>query len=71
MTFKEFNTSTVTKAFCGRSATGKKKKELVLATAAHLGFCPADDNQADALAILSWCRHKRGEEPWKLKAKRA
>ena len=46
-----------------RHATGKGNadKEAVIAAVRRLGFAPADDNEADALAILSWAiAHRMG-----------
>jgi len=39
-----------------QSATGKGNapKEAVIAAMRALGFSPADDNEADTLALLDW-----------------
>ena len=44
-----------------RHATGKgnANKDAVIAAVRDLGFDPADDNEADALAILSWALANR------------
>ena len=43
-------------------ATGKGNapKEAMIAAARARGFAPADDNEADALAILLWAIETRG-----------
>ena len=45
-------------------ATGKgnSKKELVIDAMRKRGYDPVDDNEADALAILSFARHNRGAQ---------
>ncbi len=45
-----------------RFATGKGNagKEAVLAAMRQRGFQPADDNEADAIAILLWAMETRG-----------
>jgi Holliday junction resolvasome RuvABC endonuclease subunit len=45
-----------------RFATGKGNagKEAVLAAVRARGFAPADDNEADALALLLWALETRG-----------
>ena len=45
-----------------RFATGKGNadKQAVLAAIRSRGFNPADDNEADALAILLWAMETRG-----------
>ena len=45
-----------------RFATGKGNadKQAVLAAMRSRGFNPADDNEADALAILLWAMETRG-----------
>ena len=44
-----------------RHVTGKgnASKGAVLAAVRALGYSPADDNEADALAILEWARANR------------
>ena len=44
-----------------RHATGKgnANKDAVIAAVRNLGFDPADDNEADALAILDWAMAHR------------
>ena len=45
-----------------RHATGKGNadKEAMIATARARGFTPADDNEADAIAILFWALETKG-----------
>ena len=45
-----------------RHATGKgnANKEAMMAAARARGFSPADDNEADAIAILLWALETRG-----------
>jgi Holliday junction resolvasome RuvABC endonuclease subunit len=45
-----------------RHATGKgnASKEAMIAAARARGFAPADDNEADAIAILQWAIDTRG-----------
>jgi Holliday junction resolvasome RuvABC endonuclease subunit len=45
-----------------KHATGKGNagKELVIAAMCRLGHAPADDNEADALAILHWALAQEG-----------
>jgi Holliday junction resolvasome RuvABC endonuclease subunit len=45
-----------------RHATGKgnASKEAVIAAACTRGYSPADDNEADAIAILHWALETRG-----------
>jgi len=45
-----------------RFATGKGNagKEAVIAAVRARGFTPADDNEADALALLLWALETRG-----------
>ena len=45
-----------------RHATGKgnANKEAMMAVARSRGFSPADDNEADAIAILLWALETRG-----------
>ena len=45
-----------------KHATGKgnASKELVIAAMRRLGYAPADDNEADALAILHWALAQEG-----------
>ncbi|HZP21427.1 MAG TPA: hypothetical protein VFB16_14625 [Bauldia sp.] len=46
-----------------RFATGKgnASKDEVIAAVRRLGFSPADHNEADALALLTWVIAKRGQ----------
>ena len=49
-----------------RHATGKGNagKDEVIAAMRARGFAPADDNEADALALLDWAMaHRLGSEP--------
>jgi hypothetical protein len=45
-----------------RHATGRGNapKEAMIASARARGYCPADDNEADAIAILHWALDTRG-----------
>jgi len=45
-----------------RHATGKgnASKEAMIAAARSRGFAPADDNEADAIAILHWAIETNG-----------
>ncbi len=45
-----------------RNATGKGNapKEAMIAAARARGYSPADDNEADAIAILHWALESRG-----------
>ena len=45
-----------------RHATGKGNapRQAMIAAARARGFSPADDNEADALAILHWALETRG-----------
>ena len=45
-----------------RHATGKgnANKDVMMAAARARGFSPADDNEADAIAILLWALETRG-----------
>jgi Holliday junction resolvasome RuvABC endonuclease subunit len=45
-----------------RHATGKGNadKEAMIAAARERGFSPADDNEADAIAILHWAIETNG-----------
>jgi Holliday junction resolvasome RuvABC endonuclease subunit len=45
-----------------RHATGKgnANKDAMMAAARARGFSPADDNEADAIAILLWALETRG-----------
>jgi Holliday junction resolvasome RuvABC endonuclease subunit len=45
-----------------RHATGKgnASKEAMIAAACARGYSPADDNEADAIAILHWALETRG-----------
>lgn len=53
---------TVRKHFCG---TGRAKKPDVISMCFRRGLKPADDNQADAIAILSFLQHCHGcPAPW-------
>jgi hypothetical protein len=47
-----------------RHATGRGNadKEAVIAAVRALGFDPADDNEADALALLDWALKTRGRQ---------
>lgn len=54
----------VKKAWTGNGAA---KKEMMIASAKQHGFTPADDNEADALAILSLaCKQERRPFPAKI-----
>lgn len=43
------------------TGNGAAKKDLMVATAREKGFAVADDNHADALAILALARHLEGK----------
>jgi len=49
MTFEHFGVSTIKKQFAG---SGRAQKCDVIAQCRALGFLPADDNEADAIALL-------------------
>jgi len=42
------------------TAKGNAGKEVVLATIRARGFSPADDNEADAIALLLWAVETAG-----------
>ena len=46
------------KRHCG--GKGNARKQAMIAAARARGFAPADDNEADAIAILLWALETRG-----------
>jgi len=47
---------------------GRADKEAVIRAMRELGHLPADDNEADALAIREWALHTHGQRPASVEA---
>ena len=62
----EVNNNTVRKHFCGKgNAPRKAMKAMVIAACRDRGWSPANDDEADALAMLDYAAHVyRLDIPW-------
>lgn len=49
---------TIKKSFTGK---GNANKDVMIAAAVRRGFEPADDNEADAIALFDWALKEHGE----------